>query len=88
MALCSTGVLLVVDFPPENAGPMRLLAGAAEAEAAIVCFTSHECQEEISDPGKPEKRGGAASERHGEVDDLGKTTCQHERHRVHAEAQA
>ena len=34
MALCSTGVLLVVDFPPENAGPMRLLAGAAEAEAA------------------------------------------------------
>ena len=33
MALCSTGVL-DVDFPPEKAGPMRLLAGAAEAEAA------------------------------------------------------
>jgi hypothetical protein len=33
MALCSTGVLDVV-FPPEKAGPMRLLAGAAEAEAA------------------------------------------------------
>lgn len=34
MALCSTGALLVADFPLEVAGPMRLLAGAAEAEAA------------------------------------------------------
>lgn len=33
IALCSTGVL-EVDFPPENAGPMRLLAGAADAEVA------------------------------------------------------
>ena len=33
IALCSTGAL-EVDFPPEKAGPMRLLAGAAEAEAA------------------------------------------------------
>lgn len=33
MALCSTGELDVA-FPPEKAGPMRLLAGAAEAEAA------------------------------------------------------
>ena len=33
MALCSTGAL-EVDFPPEKAGPMRLLAGAAEADVA------------------------------------------------------
>jgi hypothetical protein len=33
MALCSTGAL-DVDFPPLKAGPKRLLAGAAEAEAA------------------------------------------------------
>jgi hypothetical protein len=34
MALCSTGALLVADFPLEAAGPMRLLAGRAEAEPA------------------------------------------------------
>lgn len=34
MALCSTGALLLVDVPLETAGPLRLLAGAAEAEAA------------------------------------------------------
>lgn len=34
MALCSTGALLVVDVPLETAGPLRLLAGAAETDAA------------------------------------------------------
>jgi hypothetical protein len=34
MALCSTGALLVVDDPLVAVGPLRLLAGAAEAEAA------------------------------------------------------
>lgn len=33
MDLCTTGEL-DVELPPEKAGPMRLLAGAAEAEAA------------------------------------------------------
>lgn len=34
MALCSTGALRLVEVPLEAAGPLRLLAGAAEAVAA------------------------------------------------------
>lgn len=34
MALCSTGALLLVEVPLEAEVPLRLLAGAAETEAA------------------------------------------------------